>query len=278
MNPLRSLTLFLLGLGFCVVPLAAVEIKDGPTTEPAETSAVIRWTTDVECGTSLIFGLAETSLTRRVDGSVGVKHEVRLESLQPGKKYFFQAGTAKKMLTTGSFQTKGAPAVNAEESEKKPGLLKRIFGIKDKDSDQKSPPTPGKAQPAPSAPPKPSAPAAAAGDQANLKSAPPTRETWGDLDTLQDHFIRHGKDFGAKNADDYAAQAWRFLQRAMDEGLPAKLDETDGTIRVWDGRSRSFAAYNRNFTTKTYFRPNSPEYFQRQPGKSVRLRRPDPKS
>lgn len=278
MNLLRSLTLYLLGIGFCIAPLAAVEIKDGPSAEPAETSAVIRWTTDVECGTSLVFGLTETALTRRADGGLGVKHEVRLENLQPGTKYFFHAGTAKKMLTTGSFQTKGAAAAKTEEPEKKPGLLKRIFGIKDKESAQKSPPTPEKAQPAPTAPPKPPAPAAATGGQANVKAAPPTRETWGDMDTLQDHFIRHGKDFGAKNADDYAAQAWRFLQRAIDEGLPAKQDETDGTIRVWEGRTRSFAAYNRNFTTKTYFRPNSPEYFQRQPGKPVRLRRSEPKS
>ena len=76
--------------------------------------------------------------------------------------------------------------------------------------------------------------------------------------------------------DDYAAKAWLFLQRAKDEGLPAKFDESDGTIRVWDGLSRSFAAYNRNFTTKTFFKPGSADYFNRQPGRAVRLRHAAP--
>ena len=39
----------------------------------------------------------------------------------------------------------------------------------------------------------------------------------------------------------------------------------------------TFAAYNRNFTTKTFFKPNSADYFQRQPGKPVRLRHAPPK-
>ncbi|MCP4308337.1 MAG: hypothetical protein GY788_26345, partial [bacterium] len=32
----------------------------------------------------------------------------------------------------------------------------------------------------------------------------PTAETWGRLDTLDDHFLRHGADFGASTADEYA--------------------------------------------------------------------------
>ena len=33
----------------------------------------------------------------------------------------------------------------------------------------------------------------------------PTRESWGRLDTLADHFARHGADFGARTADEYAS-------------------------------------------------------------------------
>ena len=40
-----------------------------------------------------------------------------------------------------------------------------------------------------------------------------------------------------------------------------KLD-TDGTVRV-------FASFNRNGTTKTYFRADNPSCWQRQPGKPV---------
>lgn len=100
---------------------------------------------------------------------------------------------------------------------------------------------------------------------------PPARKTWGNLSTLQDHFKRHGKDFDAKDADDYAAQAWLFLQRAKSEGLPAKRDGS-GVLRVYDPKSRAFAAYNRDGTTKTYFKPGRRDYFEDQPGESVDLR------
>jgi pyocin large subunit-like protein len=103
------------------------------------------------------------------------------------------------------------------------------------------------------------------------KAAPPARETWANPSTLHDHFERHGSDFKAKDPVDYAAQAWRFLQRARTEGLPAKID-AQGTIRVFDPKTGAFAAYNREGKTKTYFKPQSPHYFERQPGHSVDLK------
>ena len=105
------------------------------------------------------------------------------------------------------------------------------------------------------------------------RKAPPAKKIWGNFSTLQDHFDRHGRDFKAASPDDYARLSWEFLQRALDEGLPAKLDESDGTIRVWDGKSHTFAAYNRDFTTKTFFKPESGSYFERQPGKLMKLKR-----
>ncbi len=65
--------------------------------------------------------------------------------------------------------------------------------------------------------------------------------------------------------------AWEFLQRAKAQSLPAKVDPT-GTLRVFDPRSGAFAAYNRNGTTKTFFKPGNPEYFNRQPGREVNLK------
>ena len=89
------------------------------------------------------------------------------------------------------------------------------------------------------------------------------------MGSLQDHYDRHGPDFGSRSADEYAAQAWQFLQRAKKEGLPMKLDEADGTIRVWDPKTRTFAAYTEHGRTRTYFRPNNPSYWTRQPGRPV---------
>ena len=101
-------------------------------------------------------------------------------------------------------------------------------------------------------------------------AAPPTRKIWGNLASLPDHFARHGGDFHAQDADDYARLSWEFLQRAHIEHLPAKVD-ADGVLRVFDPRSGTFASYNRDGTTKTFFKPGSRDYFERQPGEPVKL-------
>ena len=109
-------------------------------------------------------------------------------------------------------------------------------------------------------------------------SAPPAtgmpgdaRQTWGRPESLADHFARHGSDFGARSADDYAAQAAGFLERARREGFPAKRD-ADGSLRVFDPATGTFGAYNRNGTAKTFFKPGNAGYFDRQPGTKVDLR------
>jgi pyocin large subunit-like protein len=92
--------------------------------------------------------------------------------------------------------------------------------------------------------------------------------TWGNPGSLADHFTRHGADFQARDAEDYAAKAWAFRQRALAGGLQMKLDG-DGVLRVFDPATGAFAAYNRDGTAKTYFKPGSRDYFARQPGKPV---------
>jgi uncharacterized surface protein with fasciclin (FAS1) repeats len=156
---------------------------------------------------------------------------VALSGLRPGIKYYYTVGTARVPLATNSFTTSGTPGAVAGAGASK---------------------TVQTAETAPVA----------------SRRAPPTRETWGAMASLRDHFERHGADFNSKDADEYARQAWEFLQRARAEGLPTKLDD-DGVIRIFDPKTRAFAAYNRNGTTKTYFKPNSRDYFERQPGRPV---------
>jgi pyocin large subunit-like protein len=117
----------------------------------------------------------------------------------------------------------------------------------------------------------PPAPSAKPTASSVVRPPPPARTTWGNVASLPDHFARHGRDFGAKSAEDYARMAWEFLQRAKAEGLPAKQDET-GVLRVFDPKSGAFAAYNRDGTTKTFFKPGSRDYFARQPGRSIDLK------
>jgi pyocin large subunit-like protein len=105
----------------------------------------------------------------------------------------------------------------------------------------------------------------------SLDEIPPIREIWGNPASLRDHFERHGADFKARNADQYARMAWEFLKRAKREGLPAKLDD-DNVLRVFDPKTQAFGAYNKDGTARTFFKPRSRTYFERQPGKSINLK------
>jgi pyocin large subunit-like protein len=102
------------------------------------------------------------------------------------------------------------------------------------------------------------------------RTAPTAKQTWGNIASLPDHFARHGSEFGARNPEEYARMASQFLQRAKTEGLPAKVDR-DGVLRVFDAGSDTFGAYNSDGTTKTFFKPGSRGYFERQPGQTVNL-------
>ena len=100
-----------------------------------------------------------------------------------------------------------------------------------------------------------------------------TSQSWGRLDTLADHFARHGADFGARSADDYARMASEFFQRAQRSGLPTKVDGR-GTIRVYDPKTNTFGSYNATGTSKTFYKPNPAQhgypsnqaYWDAQPG------------
>jgi hypothetical protein len=226
------LALWLAALACVPSPSHAASLESGPAVEFTNgTQAVIRWTTDVSTASRVQFGESAARLTRRAEGELGAKHVVVLPALEPGTKWFFTVGTARVALATNSFTV--------------PGALTR-----------------GRAPPAPEKTP-------ASVKAAPVKKAPPARETWGQMASLQDHFDRHGADFRAKDPEDYARLAWEFQQRAKAEGLPTKIDE-DGVVRIFDPKSGAFAAYNRNGTTKTFFKPNSRGYFDRQPGELVK--------
>ena len=179
------------------------------------------------------FGESTTQLTRRAGGELGAQHVVTLPSLAAGTKWFFSVGTARVPLATNAFTV--------------PGKIPR----------ERVPPVSG------------TIPTARKTEAA--KKAPPTRETWGHVGSLPDYFERHGGDFKARDAADYARLAWEFQQRAKTENLPTKVD-ADGVARIYDPKSGAFAAYNRNGTTKTFFKPGSRDYFDRQPGELVKAK------
>lgn len=211
----------------------AAHLTGGPSVDFTNTTqAVIRWSTDISTGSRVFFGRSVTGMTRRAEGELGVHHSAVLPALEPGTKWFFTVGTARVRLATNSFTVPGVTARQraAPKASKTTSVRRQV---------------------------EPSA------------KAPPTRETWGHLPSLPDHFERHGRDFNAKNADDYARMAWEFRQRAKTEALPTKVD-SEGITRIYDPKSGAFAAYNRDGTTKTFFKSGSRDYFDRQPGELVR--------
>jgi hypothetical protein len=87
---------------------------------------------------------------------------------------------------------------------------------------------------------------------------------WGRPETLMDHYRRHGADFKAKSAREYAQKASDFFAKAQEEKFPTKI-APDGTIRIFDRKTNTFGAYNPDGTTKTFFKPkNGPSYWNRQ--------------
>lgn len=230
----------------------AVELVSGPHIRQFEHGATLEWRTEVACGTRASFGTSPNTLHHKAEGPVSEDHRVTLTGLEKGKTYFYEIGSARQKLATGHFvfgESKLDPAAQPVEPARAPkSILERLVEAMKPETAQ------------PQMPAKTSTAA----------RAPPTRMTWGRLETLQDHFDRHGADFQSRDPDDYAAQAWRFLQRAKSGELPMKWDEADDSLRVYDPQTRAFAAYNRDGTTKTFFRPNSPTYWQRQPGRLIR--------
>lgn len=228
---------------FVSTQLRGVELTREPEIAVTTSTAKIKWGTDVACGTRLQYGLSPVSMNDKAEGEVTSEHVIELKALKPGTTYHYSLGSARVQLSMGTFTTATNDS-KAAAAAPQPSLLRRVLNAV----------TPDKK--------------AAATTGASTKT-PPTRQTWGHLDSLQDHFDRHGRDFASQSPDDYAAKAWLFLQRARAENLAMKLDDTDGTLRVFDPATRTFAAYNRAGMTKTFFKPDSPSYWQRQPGRAV---------
>ena len=243
----------------------AVELTAPLSASASSSGIVLSWKTDVICGTKVVYGTHAELLQKKAEGALGLYHEVTLTDLLPGKTYFVRAGTARQWLAEGrlSVNEDGAPSWSSGFEDPKPELAKggeqakpapRPLPKLAEDSTVEPPPASSAERMKKAAPPR----------------APPTHETWGYMPSLQDHYERHGKDFRCTSAEDYAAKAWLFLQYARQNSLPMKWDDSDGTLRIWEPNSRAFAAFNRDGTTKTFFRPNSPGYWSRQPGRVIK--------
>ena len=80
----------------------------------------------------------------------------------------------------------------------------------------------------------------------------------------QEHFHKHGAEFGATDAQDYLRRAQALRDRPAG-GAVLEMARPDGARCRFDRETGAFLAYNHDGTIRTFFRPRDGEaYFLRQ--------------
>ncbi|MBN9085665.1 MAG: hypothetical protein J0J01_02050 [Reyranella sp.] len=100
------------------------------------------------------------------------------------------------------------------------------------------------------------APAAEARDRANIGFVDERR--------LEEHYRKHGAEFGTITRHDYLRQA-QLLRDAAVGGPVLQTVRADGVTTRFDRQTGAFIAFNPNGTIRTFFKPNDGErYYRRQ--------------
>ncbi|MFN8572224.1 MAG: hypothetical protein U0132_09210 [Gemmatimonadaceae bacterium] len=85
---------------------------------------------------------------------------------------------------------------------------------------------------------------------------------------LEEHFRKHGREFGQLTVEEYL----RLAQSLRDTTVGGNIEEItreDGVVSRFDRKSGAFVAFDADGTIRTFFRPNDGErYFQRQARRS----------
>jgi pyocin large subunit-like protein len=81
---------------------------------------------------------------------------------------------------------------------------------------------------------------------------------------LDEHFARHGGEFGNISRADYLRRA-QALRDAPAGGDVLEIRRIDGVVSRFDRATGAFIAFDTDGTIRTFFRPNDGEaYFRRQ--------------
>ena len=81
---------------------------------------------------------------------------------------------------------------------------------------------------------------------------------------LDEHFQKHGAEFGRITKQDYLRQA-QLLRDARVGGPVLEVVRRDGVITRYDQQTGAFIAFNANGVIRTFFKPNDGErYWRRQ--------------
>ncbi|UXF70028.1 hypothetical protein [Rhodococcus qingshengii] len=79
------------------------------------------------------------------------------------------------------------------------------------------------------------------------------RTDWVDPNTLEDHYERHGGDFGAESEEDYAQQAQEFYGNK--DILPTKYDSPAGKVRIYDPETNTLGVYTNDGKSISFYKP-----------------------
>ncbi|MBS0546548.1 MAG: hypothetical protein JSR24_02295 [Proteobacteria bacterium] len=100
--------------------------------------------------------------------------------------------------------------------------------------------------------------------------APGDAKSWGtgigfvDQRRLDEHYDKHGAEFGHITRQDYLRQA-QLLRDAKVGGPVLETVRADGVATRFDRQTGAFIAFNPNGTIRTFFKPNDGErYYRRQ--------------
>ena len=81
---------------------------------------------------------------------------------------------------------------------------------------------------------------------------------------LQEHFAKHGAEFGRITQQEYLRAA-QTLRDAPVGGSVEEIRRADGTVSRFDRSTGAFIAFDADGTIRTFFKPNAGEsYFRRQ--------------
>jgi len=81
---------------------------------------------------------------------------------------------------------------------------------------------------------------------------------------LEEHYEKHGPEFGRITKQDYLRQA-QLLRDATVGGPVVETIRRDGVTTRFDRQTGAFIAYNADGTIRTFFKPNDGErYYRRQ--------------
>ena len=114
------------------------------------------------------------------------------------------------------------------------------------------------------------APSAPAPTETRDAGEPAAARGWGtsvgfaDARRLDEHFEKHGAEFGRITKQDYLRQA-QLLRDAKVSGPVLETVRRDGVTTRFDRQTGAFIAFNPDGVIRTFFKPNDGErYFRRQ--------------